>query len=85
MATLLGRARMSDPSDKRVVIPIVAGGGDAAVEMRSMYQAQQKIYPRSVTGWFAAWRWGLVWATQLLFYGLPWLAWNGRQAGREKL
>ena len=22
----------------------------------------------------------LVWATQLLFYGLPWLQWNGRQA-----
>ena len=26
------------------------------------------------------WRWALVWVTQLLFYGLPWLQWNGRQA-----
>ncbi|MEJ6003657.1 cytochrome c oxidase accessory protein CcoG [Paucibacter soli] len=55
-------------------------GGDAAVEMVSLYQAQKKIYPRAVTGWFATWRWSLVWITQLLFYGLPWLTWNGRQA-----
>ena len=46
----------------------------------SLYQAQKKIYPRSVSGWFATWRWALVWLTQLLFYGLPWLNWNGRQA-----
>src|SRR5208337_4599656 len=26
------------------------------------------------------WRWVLVWATQLVFYGLAWLPWNGRQA-----
>ena len=31
-------------------------------------------------GWFAAWRWALVWATQLVFYGGAWLTWNGRQA-----
>ena len=46
----------------------------------SLYQKQRKIYPRSVTGWFVRWRWALVWATQLLYYGLPWLEWNGRQA-----
>jgi len=45
-----------------------------------MYQAHKKIYARAVSGWFAGWRWGLVWATQLLFYGLPWLQWNDRQA-----
>jgi cytochrome c oxidase accessory protein FixG len=33
-----------------------------------------------VHGWFAAWRWALVWATQLAFYGGAWLEWNGRQA-----
>jgi cytochrome c oxidase accessory protein FixG len=33
-----------------------------------------------VHGWFAAWRWALVWATQLVFYGGPWLQWNDRQA-----
>ena len=45
-----------------------------------LYQKQQQIYSRSVTGWFAGWRWAFVWATQLVFYGLPWLPWNGRQA-----
>ena len=43
-------------------------------------QTQKKIYPRAVSGWFASWRWALVWVTQLVFYGLPWLQWNDRQA-----
>src|SRR5437773_8409051 len=46
----------------------------------SLYEKQRKIYPRSVHGWFARWRWAMVWLTQALFYGLPWLPWNGRQA-----
>jgi cytochrome c oxidase accessory protein FixG len=53
---------------------------DAAVQVVSLYQAQKKIYARAVSGWFAGWRWALVWATQLVFYGLPWLEWNARQA-----
>jgi len=57
-----------------------ASAPDAAGEIVSLYAAQKKIYARAVSGWFATWRWGLVWATQLLFYGLPWLQWNGRQA-----
>ena len=44
-----------------------------------LYRAQQKIYPRSVGGVFARWRWGFVWLTQVLFYGLPWLPWGDRQ------
>jgi cytochrome c oxidase accessory protein FixG len=44
------------------------------------YKADAKIYARAVSGWFAGWRWALVWFTQLLFYGLAWLPWNGRQA-----
>jgi len=55
------------------VIPI-------APEGQSLYEAQQKIYPRSVGGLFARWRWGLVVLTQLVFYGLPWLQWGERQA-----
>ena len=51
-----------------------------AVEAHSLYEVRQKIYPRAVRGWFAAWRWTLVWATQLVFYGGAWLEWNGRQA-----
>jgi cytochrome c oxidase accessory protein FixG len=45
-----------------------------------LYEKQKKIYPRAVSGWFAGWRWALVWATQLVFYGIPWLEWNARQA-----
>ncbi|WP_119355168.1 cytochrome c oxidase accessory protein CcoG [Azohydromonas sediminis] len=45
-----------------------------------MYEKQAKIYPRAVGGVFARWRWAMVWLTQLVFYGLPWLQWNGRQA-----
>ncbi len=46
----------------------------------ALYQSQKKIYPRAVQGLFAKWRWVLVWWTQLIFYGLPWLQWNDRQA-----
>lgn len=63
----------------RKVIPIVPAA-QAEEEGVSLYQAQQKIYPRSVTGLFARWRWALVFLTQLIFYGLPWLEWGQRQA-----
>jgi cytochrome c oxidase accessory protein FixG len=53
---------------------------DAAVQVVSLYQAQQKIYARAVSGWFAGWRWALVFLTQAVFYGTPWLMWNERQA-----
>ena len=45
-----------------------------------LYEAQKKIYARSVSGIFATWRWIFVWFTQILYYGLCWLEWNGRQA-----
>ncbi|MCW5655941.1 cytochrome c oxidase accessory protein CcoG [Hydrogenophaga sp.] len=48
--------------------------------MVSLYASRQKIYPRSVSGFFSRWRWLIVWLTQLVFYGLPWLQWNARQA-----
>jgi len=46
----------------------------------SLYKTRKKIHPRSVTGMFATWRWIFVWLTQLIYYGLPWLEWNDRQA-----
>jgi cytochrome c oxidase accessory protein FixG len=77
------------PPDKQEIIPIVAQSevhpigahpaGDDEV-MESLYEAQKKIYPRSVTGRFTRWRWGFVFLTQLVFYGLPWLEWGQRQA-----
>ena len=41
---------------------------------------RQKIYMRSVTGVFARWRLIFVGLTQLVFYAVPWLTWNDRQA-----
>ena len=55
------------------------GAGSNIIE-QSLYEVRRKIHPRSVSGVFAKWRVILVLATQLLFYGLAWLPWNGRQA-----
>jgi len=52
---------------------------EPAVE-QALYEVRRTIHPRAVHGWFAGWRWALVWATQLVFYGLAWLPWSGRQA-----
>jgi len=46
----------------------------------SLYAAQEKIYPRSTFGYFTKWRWVMIWLTQIVFYGLPWLEWGHRQA-----
>ena len=47
---------------------------------QGLYEIRRKIYPRAVTGNFAAIRWFFVILTQVVFYGLAWLPWNGRQA-----
>jgi cytochrome c oxidase accessory protein FixG len=57
-----------------------AADADHSVTVVSLYQKENKIYARSVSGTFHRWRWVLVWLTQIVFYGLPWLQWNGRQA-----
>ncbi|MGO9446607.1 MAG: cytochrome c oxidase accessory protein CcoG [Thiobacillaceae bacterium] len=56
-----------------------ASNQDSDVE-RSLYAIRQKIFPRAVHGWFANWRIFFVLLTQGIFYGLPWVTWNGRQA-----
>lgn len=75
---------MNKRTPARSIIPIrlatTSGEPDDGTQFVSMYQKQPDIYPRAVKGWFAAWRWTFVWLTQLLFYGLPWLQWGGRQA-----
>jgi len=69
---------VTSPSSKpRAPIPIVPVDDETMV---SLYAAREKIQPRSVQGLFANWRWVMVWITQLVFYGLPWLEWNARQA-----
>ncbi len=57
-----------------------AGAQPDGEELVSLYASRQKIYPRSVAGFFSKWRWLTVWITQIVFYGLPWLQWNARQA-----
>ena len=65
----------------RTVIPITpVAATDAGGGLLSGYLAQQKIYPRAVTGKFAKLRWLAVAFTQLIFYGLPWISFNDRQA-----
>lgn len=50
------------------------------VSVIKMYKAREEIYPREIKGKYASWRWICVWLTQLVFYGLPWVSWNDRQA-----
>ena len=59
------------------VIPIAV---DDSAGVASLYLSDPKIYARGVSGWFSRWRWAMVFATQLVFYGLPWLSINDRQA-----
>ncbi len=47
---------------------------------QQLYEVRQKIHPRAVHGWFNNWRIALVLLTQIVYYGLPWLEWDGRQA-----
>ena len=39
-----------------------------------------KIQMRATSGVFTRWRWAMVWLTQALYYGLPWLQMRGHQA-----
>lgn len=56
------------------------GGGTSPQVDLAIADVRSKIHPRSVTGLYANWRIIMVVVTQLIFYGLPWLQWNGRQA-----
>jgi len=69
------------PASGAAVIPIQPVDDDV---VETLYAKRQEIYPRArigdKLGLFQKWRWALVWLTQIVFYGLPWLQWNGRQA-----
>lgn len=60
------------------VIPIVSDPNQE--KFVSLYEAQKKVYPRSISGYFHQWRWITIWITQIVFYGMPWLEWGNRQA-----
>ena len=71
---------MKKPLSQKI-IPImpapIDAGGDGVF---SLTHEPGKVYPRSVGGFFNRLRWVMVWVTQLVFYGIPWLQWNERQA-----
>ncbi len=46
----------------------------------SLYAAQQKVYPREISGRFARLRTIAVWVLLGIYYLLPWLQWGDRQA-----
>ncbi len=70
----------SGPARKVIPIsPVTSSDAPAGSEIVSLYEAQKKIYPRSISGVFARWRWAMVALTQLAFYGVPWLEWGQRQ------
>jgi cytochrome c oxidase accessory protein FixG len=48
--------------------------------VQPLYAAHEKIFAREVSGRFANLRIASVIALLGIFYGLPWLRWNGRQA-----
>jgi len=60
------------------VIPIASD--TSTVKSVSLYEAHQKIYPRNISGFYKNWRWAMIWITQIVFYGVPWLQWGERQA-----
>lgn len=43
-------------------------------------ESAHTIHPRAVSGRFQRLRWACVFLTQVVFYGLPWLTWNGHPA-----
>ncbi|MCJ7452559.1 MAG: cytochrome c oxidase accessory protein CcoG [Steroidobacteraceae bacterium] len=45
-----------------------------------LYAARQKIYPREIDGRFQHLRTAAAWVLLGIFYAIPWLRWNGRQA-----
>jgi cytochrome c oxidase accessory protein FixG len=55
-------------------------GTRASAQPESYYVAERKIYPREVSGRYARLRTLAVWVLLGLFYAMPWLTWNGRQA-----
>ena len=79
----------SDQTTRKVIpiVPAPVGAEDTSEEgaWGELYAAHQKIYPRSVQGIFAKWRWGFVFLTQIIFYCLPWLEWGQRQAVKNNL
>ena len=78
--SLAARHPVVKKSSAPKIIPIrLVPSGDSATDAVSLYQEQVKLYPRAVAGWYARWRWVMVWATQVVF--MVFRGWYGA-AGR---
>ena len=71
--------RLSPSTENTLAQEKPSSSADVPIELQ-LYAIQQKIQPRAVHGVFANWRIALVLLTQALYYGLPWLQWDNRQA-----
>jgi len=60
--------------NRPIPLTVLSQAGD------SLYQAQPKVYPREIDGRFARLRLTAVFVLLGLFYLVPWLRWDGRQA-----
>ena len=69
---------MNKPKLEDIPVSIVDDKGN--FEEVSLYAKHRKVYPRWVNGLFNKWRIVFVIATQLFFYGMPWLEIHNRQA-----
>lgn len=48
-----------------------------------LYRKKGKIHAKEVTGRFNTLRWGMVWLTQTIFYGLCWINWESAGSVRQ--
>ena len=58
--------------DKQIPLKVVVGG--------AMYESAPKVYSREISGRFQRLRLVAVWVLLGLYYLMPWMQWNGRQA-----
>ena len=50
-----------------------------------LYRKTGKIHAKAVKGRFNSVRWGMVWFTQIIFYGLCWLNWESNGTARQAI
>lgn len=55
-------------------------GSGEPQEYSQLFESREKIHPREVSGVYARLRVAAVWLLLGVFYGLPWLRWDDRQA-----
>ncbi|GAA5785016.1 ferredoxin [Chitiniphilus shinanonensis] len=63
-----------------IPVSVIQEKDDGEYEEIHLYAKHKKIYPRWINGFWNKWRIFFVFATQLFFYGMPWLTINDRQA-----